>query len=551
LGFTYFDKKKEKPSAPSVTADHGSIAAGRDITAPVTIGLDEKEVGQELRKAQQPLRDELERLAAQVARDKGVEVAPLRVVLVKLGEKGVPEEDIPKRLDAAADELIKLRAENDQLRRGPPALAAIAEEVQALIDKGEFDDARRALARGREAAHALRIDASRYEAAFLAQEARVDALQLAYRTAAAKYAEAASLVAPFDAERQWRFLVDQADELYRQGEEFGDNDALTDAIDVYRRCVALAPRPERPLDWAMTQRYLGNALGVLGERESGTARLDESVSAFRAALQENTRERVPLQWAGTQNNLGSSLARLGERENGTARLEEAASAYREALKEFTRARVPLDWAMTQNNLGNVLLALGERESGTARLKEAVAAFREALKENTRARVPLDWAMTQNNLGSALRWLGERESGTARLEEAVGALREALKENTRARVPLDWAATQNNLGIALAKLGEQESGTARLTEAVAAFRAALQENTRVRVPLEWARSIGIQGTALALLAERRADAEMAKLAVQQIEAAFATSRDGGDARSAAYFEARLSEARALAEKLAKR
>jgi hypothetical protein len=153
--FTFFAKKKEKgPSAPSVKADHGSVAAGRDITGPVTIGLDEKEVGQELRKAQQPLREELERLAAQVARDKGVEVAPLRAVLVKLGEKGVPEEDIPKRLDAAAVELIKLRAENEQLRRGPPALAAIAEEVQALIDKGEFDDARRALARGREAAQA-------------------------------------------------------------------------------------------------------------------------------------------------------------------------------------------------------------------------------------------------------------------------------------------------------------------------------------------------------------------------------------------------------------
>lgn len=54
------------------------------------------------------------------------------------------------------------------LRRGPPPLAAIAQEVQALVDKGELDDARRALARGREASRALRIDASRYEAAVLA-----------------------------------------------------------------------------------------------------------------------------------------------------------------------------------------------------------------------------------------------------------------------------------------------------------------------------------------------------------------------------------------------
>jgi tetratricopeptide (TPR) repeat protein len=482
--FTYFDKKKEKvPSAPGVIADHGSVAAGRDITGPVTINPDANEVVQQVAAAQN---ERYDRILAEIARDKGVEVAPLRAVLVKLGEKGVPEEDIPKRLDSAAEELIKLRAENEQFRRGPPALAAIAEEVQALLDKGEFNDARRALARGREAARALRIDASRYEAAFLAQEARVDDLQLAYRAAAAKYAEAAGLVAPFDTEQQLRFLVDQAVALFKQGDEFGDNAALTDAIDVRHQCLALTPRSERPLDWAGTQVGLGIALVTLGERESGTARLEKAVAAaFREALQEFTRERVPLDWAANQMNLGTALGAIGERESGTERLEEAVAAYREALRENTRERVPLDWAMTQNNLGNALEALGERESGTARLEEAVAAFREALQELTRARVPLQWAATQMNLSIALAMLGERASGTARLEEAVAAYREALQERTRERVPIQWAGTQTNLGNALRLLGERESGTARLDEAVAAYREALQELTRTRAPLEWA------------------------------------------------------------------
>ena len=62
-----------------------------------------------------------------------------------------------------------------------------------------------------------------------------------------------------------------------------------------------------PLDWAMTQNNLGNALRTLGERESGTARLEEAVAAYRAALEERTRERVPLDWAMTQNNLGNAL----------------------------------------------------------------------------------------------------------------------------------------------------------------------------------------------------------------------------------------------------
>jgi tetratricopeptide (TPR) repeat protein len=96
--------------------------------------------------------------------------------------------------------------------------------------------------------------------------------------------------------------------------------------------------------------------------------------AYRAALQEMTRERVPLQWAMTQMNLGSALMALGERESGTVRLEEAVAAYRTALQENTRERVPLEWATTQMNLGNALMTLGGRENSTAQLEEAVAAW---------------------------------------------------------------------------------------------------------------------------------------------------------------------------------
>jgi hypothetical protein len=38
-------------------------------------------------------------------------------------------------------------------------------------------------------------------------------------------------------------------------------------------------------------------------------------------LQEFTRARVALEWAMTQNNLGNALLMLGERESGTAKLK--------------------------------------------------------------------------------------------------------------------------------------------------------------------------------------------------------------------------------------
>ena len=356
--------------------------------------------------------EKLAALAEQVARDKGVPAAPLRAILEKLGEAGVPDAEIPARLAAKADELLELNAQLARLRNDRPELAAVRQEALRLIDLGDLDLARAALNRGREIARALREEASRSEAELLADEARIDHLQLAYRAAAAKYAEAAVLVAPFGRDSEFGYLSRQAGELYDQGNEFGDDDALAAAIAVYRQALDCVPRATASHDWASAQNNLGTALARLGERESGTGRLEEAVAAYRAALREWTRERVPLDWAGVQNNLGTSLRVLGERESGTGRLEEAVVAFRAVLNEWTRECVPHDWAGAQNNLGNVLATLGNRESGTGRLEEAVAAYGAALTEWTRERVPLNWAMAQNNLGNALATLGERESGTA-------------------------------------------------------------------------------------------------------------------------------------------
>ena len=183
------------------------------------------------------------------------------------------------------------------------------------------------------------------------------------------------------------------------------------------------------LDRARMQTNLGNALAMLGERESGTTKLEGALAAFRGALKEQTRERVPLDWAKTQASLGNALYTLGVRENSTAKFEEAVAAYREALKERTRERVPLDWGRTQINLGNAILELAEHEGGTAKLEEALVAYREGLKEWTRERAPLDWARTETSLGNALAKLGEREADTAKFEEAVVA----QSSGTRSRV----------------------------------------------------------------------------------------------------------------------
>jgi hypothetical protein len=60
-----------------------------------------------------------------------------------------------------------------------------------------------------------------------------------------------------------------------------------------------------------------------------------SVSPYRQCLDFTPRERASLAWATMQMNLGNALAMLGGRESGTGKLTEAVAAYREALKEMT------------------------------------------------------------------------------------------------------------------------------------------------------------------------------------------------------------------------
>jgi hypothetical protein len=91
---------------------------------------------------------------------------------------------------------------------------------------------------------------------------------------------------------------------------------------------------------------------------------------------------VPLNWATTQNNLGTALATLGERESGTTRLEEAVAAYSAALEERTRDRVPLDWAMSFGNQGEALMLLADRR-GDAAMAETALRQIETARDVTR------------------------------------------------------------------------------------------------------------------------------------------------------------------------
>ena len=113
----------------------------------------------------------------------------------------------------------------------------------------------------------------------------------------------------------------------------------------------------------MTQNNLGNALWTLGRARERDGAAGGGGGGLSRRAGGKTRERVPLEWARRRTTSATRSRTLGERESGTARLEEAVAAYRAALEERTRERVPLDWARTQMNLGNALWRSASARAG--------------------------------------------------------------------------------------------------------------------------------------------------------------------------------------------
>ena len=390
----------------TVTAASCAITAGGNAsnnTVTCNFGLTDEQLRQTVEAAVRGATADLKGQIAGISKTLGVTTDAAKKLLAIAGEQNVPDEKLAAELTKVATDYKRLQDQAAALNPSNPTAQALVAQANAAIDAGNFARAHEFLRQATQAQIAAAQEARKLSeqaqaaadaqmlgaAGSTAAEGGVTLTERHYTEAADLFSQAAGLVPSGHPQETADYLSRQADALYRQGDEKGDNAALRQSIKIWQLVLGQRPRERVPLDWAMTQNNLGTALETLGERESGTTRLEEAVAAYRAALEEYTRERVPLDWAMTQNNLGNALRALGEQER--ASLEAAVAAYRAALEEYTRDRVPFLWATTQVNLGNVLVRLGERDSDTARLEEAVAAHRAALEVWTRERVPLDWA----------------------------------------------------------------------------------------------------------------------------------------------------------------
>src|SRR5215831_2237509 len=295
-----------------VRADTGSIAIGGSVTgSTVVIGIPREKVDELVRDAKRPLEELTAQQKENIALLKeklDLNERQVRAALGILGENDIPPERLAAKLVEIAKRFKNLQATASAKPGDDPKIAT-------AIDTGELAKADALLAdvetEQRRALDRLAVNAAETSA----RRGDIALARLRYIEAAKHFANAAGVFPPNSAHEDKRisYLQKEASALFQQGAEFGDNGALLSAIEQYKRLVDLTPRERVPLDWAMTQNNLGVALLGLGERESGTAKLEEAVIAYREALKELTRERAPLQWAMPFGNEGIALMVIAER----------------------------------------------------------------------------------------------------------------------------------------------------------------------------------------------------------------------------------------------
>lgn len=434
-------------------------------------------------------------------------------------------EDLATQLRAGAENLKTILADRDLREKVDPELIRLSHLAGTAEREGAIALARdfrgKASARADAISKALDTDeanirARRIEVAqTYAEEAETAILDFDYKAASQKYAAAYEQVKGRDDLLARRYKLAEATTLTDYGAYKGDNEALITATRLLDAALAITSKTDFPGDWAGLQMGRGNALQLLGTRETGTETLAKAIEAYEAAIGVWVRGSQPSHWAQVQSNLASTYIALGHRVDMAGNVRRAIAAFEAALAATPRERGP-QWATIQNNLGAALNILGQVEGESEHYRQALKAFDAALLERARDRVPLDWAATQTNLAIALAKLGEAERDTSSLRHAVQVYKLVLEVYSRDSTPLMWATIQNNLGSVLKALGERENDTSLLQGALAAFVAALEERTRTRTPLEWASSMSSVGDVYASLGARLNGKENLRKAIEAYE-----------------------------------
>ena len=234
---------KDKSPADGPWVQTGDITAGRDVN----FGLTPEQVKELTEAAARGATGPLTSAIVDLSKRLGITEDATRTLLRIVGEQDVPLERLSETLYRVANDYKRLREQAAALNPDNPTAEALVEQAKPEIEAGHLGRARELLRQATQAQIAAAQQAYQIQeharaagdaqmlgaAQSTAAEANVAMTELRYLEAAELFGQAASYVPGGHASETGGYLLRQADALYRQGDQRGDNDALKNSIEVY------------------------------------------------------------------------------------------------------------------------------------------------------------------------------------------------------------------------------------------------------------------------------------------------------------------------------
>lgn len=240
----------------------------------------------------------------------------------------------------------------------------------------------------------------------------------------------------------------------------GDADGVDEAIDCFRKCLALPP-PSSGFE-ATTRFGLGAALAH---------RAGADDDAWRQGAEEMLRAlnllpaSDPVYW-DCHAEYANALMERGDATSGVDLYEEAVRLLREEVEHAPLSRA--ESAVYRSNIGTGLMGIAVRTGRAELFTEVVATHREAVAMSSAG--DFFYVHQLMGLGEALLALAEFCSDPEALEEGVGVLRAAVAASGEATY--GGADCRTALGDALRNLARLTADPAALEESVQCHREAI-------------------------------------------------------------------------------
>ena len=217
---------------PGVRAESGGIAVGNVSGSTITIGIPPEQLEALIRQSAEHSETQ-KKLISELEGKLDLNQRQVRAALDILGEKDIPPERLAARLVEIAERFKVLQATALAQPGDDAKIAALKAEAQKAIEAGDLTKADALLAEV-ESDQQRMLDTLAVNAAETsARRGDIALARLRYGDAARHFANAAAVFPPESTHQDKRIdnLQKEADALYRQGDEFGDNGALLSAIE--------------------------------------------------------------------------------------------------------------------------------------------------------------------------------------------------------------------------------------------------------------------------------------------------------------------------------